>query len=156
VLDIGPSSAVKPVARQDGVLKDNQEMESTGRPSVTITSLPSGVALTGDLTATEDITVDGRLEGQITVPDHHVEVGTSAIVRAKITARLVTIRGTVEGTVVASERVELTPTASVRAHLTTPSLSLHDGATFTGSVDPTRTEAAMQVAKYRQKQGNGG
>lgn len=126
-------------------------MESTVRSSAT--RLPAGVALTGDLTSDEDITVEGRLDGQITVPGHHVEIAASAVVRAKIIARIVTIRGTLEGTVVGSERVELQPTASVRAHLTTPSLALRDGATFTGTVDPTRTEAAMQVAKYRQKQG---
>lgn len=117
------------------------------------TRLPAGLSISADLTSNEDITVEGRFEGQITVPDHHVEIGASALVRAKIVARAVTIHGTLDGTVVAAERVDVERTASVRGHLATPSLALFEGATFNGTVDPTRTEAAMRVAKYRQKHG---
>jgi cytoskeletal protein CcmA (bactofilin family) len=46
--------------------------------------------------------------------------------------------------------------ATVRGHVTTPSLMLADGAMFNGTVDPEKTEAAMHVARYRQKQGDGG
>jgi hypothetical protein len=45
------------------------------------------------------------------------------------------------------------PGANVRGHVTSPSLLLADGAKFNGSADPERTEAAMLVARYRQKQG---
>ena len=116
------------------------------------TRLPAGLSVSADLTSNEDITVEGRFEGEITVPDHHVEIGASARVRAKIVARAVTIHGTLDGTVVAAERVDLERTASVRGHLTTPSLALFEGAKFNGTVDPARTEAAMRVAAYRQKQ----
>jgi cytoskeletal protein CcmA (bactofilin family) len=116
------------------------------------TRLPAGLTISADLTSEEDITVEGQFDGQITVPDHHVEIGASAMVRAKIVARAVTIHGTVDGTVVAGERVDVERTASFRGHVTTPSLSLFEGATFNGTVDPARTEAAMRVAAYRQKQ----
>ena len=116
------------------------------------TRLPAGLSVSADLTSNEDITVEGRFEGEITVPDHHVEISASARVRAKIVARAVTIHGTLDGTVVAAERVDLERTASVRGHLTTPSLALFEGAKFNGTVDPARTEAAMRVAAYRQKQ----
>ena len=115
------------------------------------TRLPVGLSISADLTSNEDITVEGQFEGQITVPDHHVEIGASALVRARIVARAVTIHGTLDGTVVAAERVDVERTASVRGHLTTPSLALFEGARFTGTVDPARTEAAMRVAAYRQK-----
>ncbi|MEO6213367.1 MAG: polymer-forming cytoskeletal protein [Vicinamibacterales bacterium] len=129
-------------------------MEQTGHSAPT-TRLPSGLAISGDLTGGEDIEIDGRFDGQITVAEHHVEIAASASVRARIVARSVTIRGTVEGSIVAAERVDIQPTATVRGHITAPVLSLLEGARFTGSVDPTRTEAAMRVAQYRQKQGNG-
>lgn len=116
------------------------------------TRLPAGLTISADLTSEEDITVEGQFDGQITVPDHHVEIGASAMVRAKIVARAVTIHGTVDGTVVAGERVDVERTASFRGHVTTPTLSLFEGATFNGTVDPARTEAAMRVAAYRQKQ----
>ena len=114
--------------------------------------LPEGLTITGDLTADQDIAISGRFNGQITVPDHHLAIDPAASVKARIVARVVTICGTVDGTVTASEHVEILAGASVTAHIQTPSLSLTDGAHFTGTVDPERTVAAMHVARYRQKQ----
>jgi cytoskeletal protein CcmA (bactofilin family) len=116
------------------------------------TRLPAGLTVSADLTSSEDITVEGRFDGVITMPDHHVEIGASARVRAKIVARAVTIHGNLDGTIIAGERVEVERTASFSGHMTTPSLALFEGATFNGTVDPARTEVAMRVAAYRQKQ----
>ena len=115
------------------------------------TRLPAGLTISADLRSAEDIAVEGSFEGEITVPDHHVEIGLSATVRARIVARTVTIYGNLDGTIVAGERVDVERTATFRGHVTTPSLSLFDGARFNGTVDPARTEAAMRVAAYRQK-----
>ena len=115
-----------------------------------ITHLPAGLSVSGDVHAHEDINIDGRLEGQLTAPQHHLAVRQGAVVNAKLTAASITIAGTVDGTVAAA-RVVIEPTADVRGHLVTPALTLREGARFTGTVDPARTEAAMHVAKYRQK-----
>ncbi len=115
------------------------------------TCLPAGLSISADLSSEEDIIVDGVFDGQIMVPGHRVEIGASATVRARIVARAVTVHGTLEGSVVAAELIELERTASVRGHLTTPSLALFEGATFNGTVDAARAEAAMTVAKYRQR-----
>ena len=116
------------------------------------TRLPAGLTISADLTSNEDITVEGQFDGEIHVPDHHVEIGASALVRARIIARAVTIHGTLDGTIVAAERVDVERTATFRGHLTTPSLALFEGANFNGTVDPVRTEAAMRVAAYRLRQ----
>ena len=118
--------------------------------SLRITRLPAGLSVTGDVHAHEDINIDGQLDGQLSAPDHHLDVRLGAVVRAKIVAASVTIAGTVDGTVAAA-RVLIEPTANVRGHLVTPALTLREGAQFTGTVDPARSEAAMHVAKYRQK-----
>jgi len=122
------------------------------RPRADQTRLPSSLIVSGDLAATQDIVIDGRFNGHITVPEHHLSIGSSASVTAKIVARSVTIFGTVNGNILASERVELLSSASVRGHVITPSILVMDGAQFTGSVDPQRSEAAMHVARYRQRQ----
>jgi len=114
--------------------------------------LPTGLTVSGELSSDQDLSIDGTFDGQITIPEQHLTIGQSARVNAKIVARSVTIAGRLDGTITATERVRLDVTASVRAHMQTPSLSLAEGAQFTGSVDPSRTEAAMLVAKYRQKQ----
>lgn len=98
------------------------------------------------------MTIDGTFDGQITIPNQHLTISAAAKVNAKIIARAVTISGKVEGNIAATEGVTLLSTASVRAHMQTPSIALIEGAQFTGTVDPSRNEAAVHVAKYRQKQ----
>ena len=115
-----------------------------------ITRLPAGLSVSGDVHAQEDINIDGQLDGQLNAPDHHLDVRQGAVVRAKIVVSTITISGTVDGTVAAG-RVLIEPTADVRGHLVTAALTLRDGARFTGTVDPARSEAAVHVAKYRQK-----
>ena len=95
--------------------------------------------------------IDGTYEGQITIPNQHLTISASAKVNARIIARAVTISGKLEGNIAAAERVTLASSASVRAHIQTPSIAIIEGAHFTGTVDPSRNEAAVHVAKYRQK-----
>jgi cytoskeletal protein CcmA (bactofilin family) len=111
-----------------------------------------GLSIAGDLSATEDVAIRGHFDGQISVPGHHLSIEATASVKARIVARSVTIGGAVEGNIFAAERVWLMATARVRGHLTTPALSLADGAEFTGTVDPEKSESAMHVARYRAKQ----
>ena len=115
------------------------------------TRLPAGLSISGELLSHEDIGIDGKVDGQLNIPGHHLDVRPGAVVRAKVVAGTVTIAGTVDGTVVASGRVVIEATADVRGHFVTPALTLRDGARFNGTVDPSRTEAALHVAKYRQK-----
>ncbi len=114
--------------------------------------LSTGLSITGDLSADEDVAIRGRFDGQIYLPGHHLSIEATASVKAKIVARSVTIGGTIEGTIVATERVWVTATARVRGHLTTPAITLAEGAQFTGTIDPDRSESAMHVARYRAKQ----
>ena len=114
--------------------------------------LPAGIAVTGEITSDHDLAIDGTFDGQITILNQHLTISASAKVDAKIIARAVTISGKVDGNITATERVTLASTASVRAHIQTPSIALVEGADFTGTVDPSRNEAAVHVAKYRQKQ----
>ena len=125
-------------------------------PSGTDGVIPRGLGIVGDLMASEDLTILGNFDGQITMPDHHLSIGEGASVKGKIVARAVTIGGTLDGSVLARERIEVTSTAAVRAHLTTAKILLADGAKFQGTIDPERTEAAMHVARFREKQAVGG
>ena len=122
---------------------DSQELPSR---------LPSGISVAGDLSSDRDLYIDGTFEGQITLPEQHLMIGTSARVKARIIARAVTIAGRLEGNVTATQRVRIEESAHVNGHIQTPSVELTEGARFNGTVDPNRTEAAMLVARYRQKQ----
>ena len=110
------------------------------------------LSIAGDLTADEDLTLSGRFDGQIKLPEHHLSIEASAAVKARIIARRVTISGSMDGSIQATEGVEITRGANVRAHVTSGALTLEDGAHFTGTVDPKLTEAGLHVARYRQRQ----
>ena len=118
---------------------------------VEATRIPKGSAIVGGVEAGQDLIIDGRVDGQISLPNHHLSISASAVVSARIVARSVTISGSVHGNILARERVEMLASAFVEGHLTTPALTLEEGARFTGSVDPHRTEAALQVARYRER-----
>lgn len=114
----------------------------------------TGLTVVGELSAAEDLLIEGRVEGAIMAAEHHVTLGATGSARAKIVAKAVTLSGSLEGSIIATERVRVLDGANLRGHVTTPSLMLADGAIFNGSVDPERTEAAMLVAKYRQRRGD--
>ena len=114
--------------------------------------VPAGLTITGEVTAAEDLVIEGRVDGQISAPEHSVSVAPSAQVNARIIARAVTLSGTLDGSIIGRERVRVLDGATLRGHVTTPALLVADGAVFQGTVDPVRTEAAMHVARYRQKQ----
>jgi cytoskeletal protein CcmA (bactofilin family) len=114
--------------------------------------LPSGISIAGDLSSERDLSIDGTFEGQITLPEQHLMIGASARVKARIIARAVTIAGRLDGSVMATQRVRIEQSAHVHGHIQTPSVELTEGAQFNGTMDPNRTEAAMLVARYRQKQ----
>ena len=116
-----------------------------------LTRVPAGLSIIGEIHTQEDLEIHGRIDGQINAPDRHLDVRPGANVRARVIAGSVSISGAVDGTIVASERVVMEASANVRGHVVTPALTLREGAQLNGTVDPERTQAAMHVAKYRQK-----
>ena len=93
------------------------------------------VVFTGNLTSLEDMTIDGRVEGTIEVRDHDLTIGPDADIQANISARVVTVLGSVTGTITAATKVDLHETGSVTGDINCPRLVIADGATFHGRAD---------------------
>jgi cytoskeletal protein CcmA (bactofilin family) len=89
----------------------------------------------GDLSASEDLLIQGRIEGSITHDADNLTVGAHGDVRADIVARRVIIQGKVEGDVRASESVAVEASAQVEGNLRAPSVGLKEGAKFKGGID---------------------
>ncbi len=98
------------------------------------------VVFTGNLTSLEDMTIDGRVEGTIEVRDHDLTIGPDADIQANISARVVTVLGSVTGTINATA-VDLATTAAVTGDINSPRLVIADGATFQGRADTGRAKA---------------
>ncbi len=107
----------------------------------------------GDVTASEDLLIEGQIEGKISLPAHRLVVASTARVKADIFARDITIAGEATGTFTASERVELQAGAKVDGRIVSPRVALADGAVFNGRVEPHKAEAAVRVAEYRLAHG---
>ena len=108
------------------------------------------VVFRGDLISSEDMTIDGRVEGSIEVRNHHLTIGPNASIEADVAARLVTVFGKVSGSLSAQERVEIRHGATVEADLTCQTLAIQEGAYFCGKVAmsgrQTKTDKATQEA----------
>ena len=83
---------------------------SGGTRKTTTLDLGKSMVVRGDLSASEDLTIEGRVEGTITVGGHILTVGHHGQIEAQIVARVATIRGTVHGDVTATEKVEILAT----------------------------------------------
>lgn len=104
----------------------------------------------GELTASEDVLIDGFFEGTIDVKGHNVIAAAGARVRAAVTARTVTVDGYLEGHITA-ESVDIGPTATVEANVIAKHFALEEGAQFKGAVNTERARAAGNIARHRQR-----
>jgi len=118
-----------------------------------VTSLGRTLVIKGELTAEENLIIEGTVEGNISVPEHAVAVGRTARVSADIMANTVTILGEASGRFTASEKIELRQTARVVGGIVATKIEMIEGAIFEGSIDPSKTETAVAVGKHRFKEG---
>lgn len=104
----------------------------------------------GHIVSEEDLTIDGDVEGTIVVGDHTLTVGSGATVKADLTARTITLSGTVIGKVRAHELLVLEATGSVIGAIVAARLRMADGAVVEGPVDAAgRRFAATSTAGSR-------
>ena len=101
--------------------------------------LGSSVRIKGDITGTEDLVIDGSVEGKIQLDGRKLTVGRAAKVTADINARDVVVLGYVKGNVRASGRIEIKKDGSVIGDLTTAQIMIEDGADFKGSIEIDRS-----------------
>jgi cytoskeletal protein CcmA (bactofilin family) len=98
-------------------------------------TIGQSVQIKGELTGQEDLVIDGRIEGKISLKGHQLTIGPNGRVEAEIHAKSVQISGEVTGNVIADDKVEISPSGSVQGDITAPRVALADGSSFKGSID---------------------
>jgi cytoskeletal protein CcmA (bactofilin family) len=93
------------------------------------------IQINGDVKGDEDLMIEGDVSGTVELRNHSLTVGKEGKVKANIFARAITVDGTTEGDMYASERIAVRATANVRGNLLAPRVSLEDGARFKGSIE---------------------
>jgi len=104
------------------------------------TVLGQTVVLKGELSANEDLLIEGQFEGTIALEQHCVTVGANGQVKAEIRARQAVILGTVSGKVAAKEKVEIRRSGHLVGDLTTGAVAIEEGAYFKGSIEIVRED----------------
>ena len=104
----------------------------------------------GQLSSDEDLVIEGTVEGSIAHQSHRLMIGKSGKVKADVRARVIIIEGTLEGNMQGDEAVHIRSTACVIGDITSPRISIEDGASFEGLIKtgqkPARAEL-LQVEK---------
>ena len=100
-----------------------------------VAHIGKSVIIKGELSGSEDLYLDGEVEGSIDLKQNSVTIGPNGRVKAKISAKNVVLEGKVEGNVFGTERVEIRGTAVVTGDLVTKRIVIAEGAFFKGSVN---------------------
>lgn len=109
--------------------------------------LGSGLEIKGKITGEEDLQIDGKVEGSISLPGQRLTVGRTGRVNSEITAREVIVYGDISGNLLAQDRVEIKKDASVVGDIRTARISIEDGAHFRGriEIDPGKQTAVAEL-----------
>jgi len=140
-LNVEPAAPLTPTRKETPMNETTAKVPSTTPTSQHQTVLGQTVVLRGELSANEDLLIEGQFEGTISLEEHCLTVGASGQVKAEIRARQVVILGAVAGNVVAREKVEIRRSGHVVGDLKAGAVAIEEGAYFRGSIDILREEA---------------
>ncbi len=105
------------------------------------------VIIKGELSGSEDLYVDGQVEGSVELSGNRLIIGPHGQVRANVNAKGVIVQGKLDGNIRAGERAELTKSAVVTGDIATQRVAIEEGAYFKGKVDIQRESAKTDVVK---------
>ena len=116
-------------------------------------SIGQSVNVKGDLTAQEDLTIDGHIDGTVTLDKNLLTIGHQGTLKATVLAKTVIVHGKVTGNITATDAIRLHDTAEVQGDLVALKVGIADGASFRGTVDMRPPKVASpSVAKTGEKQ----
>ena len=103
-----------------------------------IVNIGKSVVIKGELNGSEDLTIEGHVEGTIQLRDHVLTIGPNGKIKAQVFAKAVIVLGEVTGNVTASDKVDIRDNGSVDGDIISPRVAIAEGAHFRGSVDMQR------------------
>ena len=119
----------------------------TGVPSGDQATIGKSLVVKGELSGSESLYIDGKVEGAINLPGNRVTVGRNGQVAANISAREVVVLGKVRGNIQASDRVDIRSEGSLTGDVVAARISIEDGAFFKGGIDITKPGAAPKAGE---------
>ena len=137
-----PSYSPSPVAPSQTTAAPSQSTNYAARPSApsarSVACLGETIEVKGKISGEEDLQVDGKVEGPISLQGQRLTVGRTGKLNSEVTAREVVVYGDLHGNVRASDRVEIKKDGSVTGDVITARISIEDGAFFKGRIEIER------------------
>jgi cytoskeletal protein CcmA (bactofilin family) len=122
------------------------EPAAAARPVTTTTSdqatIGKSLVIKGEVTGSESLYIDGRVEGSINLSGNRVTIGRNGVVAANISAREIVVLGKVRGNLTASDRVDIRSDGSLTGDVVAARISIEDGAFFKGGIDIRKAGSA--------------
>lgn len=141
----GSAPSVPPPAPQS---HDAGAVRSSGKDNAHI---GKSVVVKGALSASEDMTIDGLVEGTIELRQNSLTIGPNGKIMAKILAKSVVVLGQVHGNINAVDKIDIRDSGSVDGDLVAPRVAISEGAHFRGSIDMQRSGAKTEAGAAEAK-----
>jgi cytoskeletal protein CcmA (bactofilin family) len=142
-----PAAQPQPQPAAAGAAATPNRPESSQKLERDIVNIGKSVVIKGELNGSEDLTIEGQVEGTIQLRDHILTIGPNGKIKAQIFAKAVIVLGSVTGNVTASEKVDIRDNGSVDGDIISPRVAIAEGAHFRGSVDMQRKAGATDAPK---------
>jgi cytoskeletal protein CcmA (bactofilin family) len=151
----GPGTPAAPVAPTQHQPQTNTPVQPEPRRQQMmerdVVNIGKSVVIKGELNGSEDLTVEGHVEGKIELRDHVLTIGPNGKIKAQVFAKAVIVLGEVNGNVTASEKVDIRDGGSVDGDIISPRVAIAEGAHFRGSVDMQRKGGQPQAQAQGQQ-----
>ena len=130
-----PTPAAVPVASNVQPSAPVAQQAEPRRIERDLVNIGKSVVIKGELSGSEDLTIEGHVEGKIDLRDHVLTIGPNGKIKAQLNAKAIVVLGEVIGNVTATEKVDIRENGSVDGDITAPRVAIAEGAHFRGSVD---------------------
>jgi cytoskeletal protein CcmA (bactofilin family) len=112
-----------------------------------LVNIGKSVVIKGELNGSEDLMIEGHVEGKIELKDHVLTIGPNGRIKAQVFAKSVIVLGEVNGNVTASEKVDIRDGGAVDGDIVSPRVAIAEGAHFRGTVDMQKRTPSASAAK---------
>jgi cytoskeletal protein CcmA (bactofilin family) len=112
-------------------------------------NIGKSVIIKGELSGSEDLTIEGQVEGKIELRENILTIGPNGRIKAAVFAKSIVVEGQVTGDVTATERVDIRDNGSVDGDLVSPRVAIADGAHFRGAIDMQRQGGKAATAETK-------
>ena len=138
--------AASPASYDSGAARPASPTAAAPTASGEQATIGKSLVVKGEVTGSESLYIDGKVEGSINLPGNRVTVGRNGQVTANITAREIVVLGKVRGNVNASDRVDIRSEGSLSGDVVAQRISIEDGAFFKGGIDIRKPGSADKPA----------